>query len=254
VSTVRYEAVSGGVCRITLDKPPANAIDERLLVDLDTALDRARAEDAVRAVVLTGAGAFFCSGFDFAAPRRDDAVATELYASYRTVHLKLLTLPKPTVALVNGHAIAGGLVLMLACDYRCGIEGEYRIGLTEVVVGASFPRAAFEIVRLRLSHAHTCELILGAALYPAREAVRLGVVQELLPSGTAADAVVTRAARLGGFPREAYAHAKAALIAEAVARIEAETDAEALQTMSVWVTPESRAARAQQRAKLGVRS
>ena len=61
-----------------------------------------------------------------------------------------------------------------------------------------------------------------------------------------------RAARLGAFPREAYAYSKATLIAETVARIEAETADEALRTMSVWITPESRAARAKQREKLGL--
>jgi enoyl-CoA hydratase len=241
-----------GVRVLTLDRPPANAIDETLLNDLGAALEAARADDAVRAIVLRGAGAFFSGGFDFAAPRRDDAVVHDLYARYGEAHLQLLTLPKPTVAMVNGHAIAGGLVLVLACDYRLGLEGDYRVGLNEVAVGASFPRTAFEIVRLRLAHARVSELILGGALYPASQALRLGIVDELFPSEKLEDTVLRRAARLGAFPREAYAHAKAALIAEAVARIEAETPEEALQTMSVWITPESRAARAKQREKLGV--
>src|SRR5262249_21299774 len=151
-----------------------NAIDETLLNALNTALDAARADESVRAVVLRGGGAFFCGGFDFAAPRRDDAAAPELYALYREGHLKLVALAKPTLAMMNGHAIAGGLVLVLACGYRLGVEGDYRVGLNEVAVGAAFPRTAFEIVRLRLAHARAGELILGAALYPANQAVRLG--------------------------------------------------------------------------------
>ena len=242
-----------GVRVLTLDRPPANAIDETLLNDLGAAIDAARVDDSVRALVLTGAGAFFSGGFDFSAPRRDDAVAHDLYARYRDTHLKLLALPKPTVAMVNGHAIAGGLVLVLACDYRLGVDGDYRVGLNEVAVGASFPRTAFEIVRLRLPHARVSELILGAALYPSSQALRLGIVDELFPAEKFEDTVLRRAGRLGAFPREAYAHEKAALVAEAVARIEAETPEEALQTLSVWITPESRAARAKQREKLGVK-
>jgi enoyl-CoA hydratase len=236
---------------LRLDRPPANAIDESLLGDLSAALDAARADESVRAVVLTGAGTFFGGGFDLAAPPRDARAAAYLAALYRDTHLRLLTLPKPTLAMVNGHAIAGGLVMVLACDYRLGVAGDYRLGLNEVAIGASYPRVAFEIVRLRLTHARASELLLGAAIYPASQAVRLGVVDELLPVDSFAVTVLHRAARMGAFPREAYAHTKAALVAEAVARTEAETPAEAEQAAAVWTTPESRAARAAQRAKLG---
>src|SRR5436309_933016 len=189
------------------------------------------------------------------APGRPDAAQAcdraRLRALYRDAHLRLFTLPKPTVAMVAGHAIAGGLVLVLACDYRLGLDADYRIGLNEVAIGASYPKVAFEIVRLRLTHARAGELLLGAALYPATEAVRLGVVDELLPADRLETTVLRRAARLGAFPRQAYAHTKAALVAEAVARVEAETEEEAARAAAVWTAPESGAARAVQREKLG---
>lgn len=250
MTTVRTRDAAGGVRVVTLDRPPANAEDETLLTDLGTALDAAATEDGVRTVVLTGAGKFFSGGFDLAAPRRDEAAAATIRALYRDTHLGLLMLPKPTIAWVNGHAIAGGLVLALTCDYRLGVDGDFRIGLNEVAIGASYPRAALEIVRLRLTHARASELLLGAALYPASQAVRLGVVDELLPADTIEATVLRRAARMGAFPREAYAHTKAALVADAVDRIRAETDDEAARAGAVWTTAESRAARAAQRERL----
>jgi len=253
MSTVRVAPHDGGVCALTLDRPPANAEDETLLGDLGAALAAAEADDAVRAVVLTGAGSFFSAGFDLAAPRRDDAEAARIRSLFRDTHLALLTFPKPTVAMLNGHAIAGGLVLALACDSRLGLDGDYRVGLNEVAIGASYPRVALEIVRLRLSHGQASELLLGAALYPASQAIRLGLVDELLAAEGLESTVLRRAARLGGFPREAYAHTKAALVAEAVARVLAETPEEAARAAAVWTAPESRAARAAQRAKLGAR-
>ena len=250
MGTVRSENRDGAVCVVTLDRPPANAIDESLLSDLSAALDAAEADPAVRAVVLTGAGRFFSGGFDLRAPARDASATRRMNELYRDAHLKLLTVSKPTIAMVNGHAIAGGLVIALACDYRLGLDGDYRIGLNEVAIGASFPRVAFEIVRLRLPHARASELLLGAALYPASQAVRLGVVDELLEADTFAATVMRRAARMAGFPREAYAHGKAALVAEAVARTHSETSEEAERTAAIWTTAESRAARAAQRQKL----
>lgn len=253
MSTIRSEDHDGGVRLLTLDRPPANAIDETLLGDLLAAIERARGDDAVRAVVLTGAGAFFCGGFDLGSARRDDAATARLNVLYRDAHLALLTLPKPTLAMVNGHATAGGFVLALACDYRLGREGDYKVGVNEVAIGASYPLVAHEIVALRLPHARAAEVVLGAALYPASQATRLGLVDELLPDDRFSATVLRRAARMGGFPRDAYAHAKARLIAAAVARVAAETPEEAAAASAIWSTPESRAARKAQREKLGMK-
>ena len=251
MSTVREEDRGAGVRWLVLDRPPANAIDESLLGDLFAAVERAREDDAVRAVVLTGAGAFFSGGFDLSAPRREEQGIAVMTESYRGAHRALLALPKPTIARVAGHAIAGGLVLALACDYRLGIAGDWKLGLNEVAIGASYPKAAIEIVKLRLSHVQAAELTLGAALYPASQAVRLGVVEELLPAAEFEATVARRAARLAAFPREAYAHTKVALIAEALARIDAHTREQSLADAAVWMADESRAARRDQRRKLG---
>ena len=248
--TVGEENRSGGVRVLTLDRPPANAEDESLLLDLSAALDRAAEDAGVRAVVLTGRGKFFSGGFDLSAPQRDGGAIVVMTTLFRDVHVKLLTLPKPTLAMMNGHAIAGGLVLVLACDYRLGLDGDYKIGLNEAAIGASFPKVALEIVRLRLTHQRAAELMLGAALYPASEAVRLGVVDELLPAERLEDTVMRRAARMGAFPREAYAHTKLALVAETVKRVLAETPDEAAHAAAIWQTEESRAARARQQEKL----
>jgi enoyl-CoA hydratase len=250
MTTVRCDDHPHGVRVLTLDRPPANALEETLLTDLGAALDAARADDAVRAVVLTGAGTFFSAGFDLGAPRRDAAAARALRTLYRDTHVKLLGLPKPTVARLGGHAIAGGLVLVLACDYRLGRDGDSRIGLNEVAIGASFPRVALEIVRLRLPHARAAELALGASLYPISQGTRLGVVDELIPADRFDDTVIRRAARLGAFPREAYAHTKAALVAAALSAVAAERPDEAEAAAAVWTTAESRTARAAQRARL----
>jgi enoyl-CoA hydratase len=164
----------------------------------------------------------------------------------------LLGFPKPTVAMLNGHATAGGLILVLACDYRLGVDGDYRVGLNEVAIGASFPRVAHEIITLRLPHARASELLLGAALYPASQALRLGIVDELFAADRFTDTVLRRAARMGGFPREAYAHAKGRLVEAAVARVLDESAADAERAAAVWGGSESRAARRRQREKLGL--
>jgi len=255
MTTVGSEDREDGVRLLTLDRPPANAITPTLLRDLSDALDAAREDDTVRAVVLTGEGRFFSAGLDLRGgidfqALNSTGTPADPFLPLRSCLLTFLRFPKPSVAMLRGHAIAGGLILLLACDYRLGLDADYRIGLNEVAIGASFPKAAFEIVRLRLTHQQASELFLGAALYPAGQAARLGLVDELLPVGSFEETVFRRAARLGSFPRDAYAHTKAALVAETIARIESETPDEAQRTAAVWLSAESAAARAAQAQKL----
>lgn len=241
---------------LTLSRPPANAITPALLEDLTAALDAARDDESVRAVVLTGDGKFFSAGLDirggidFQALASNDDAPNDPFGALRRCILAFLRFPKPTVAMVQGHAIAGGLVLVLACDYRLGLASDYRIGLNEVAIGASFPRGAFEVVRLRLSHQQASELLLGAAIYPASEGTRLGIVDELIAGDRFEETVMRRATRLGSFPQGAYAHTKSALVAEAIGGIESETPEDAMAGAAIWLTPESVAARADQAEKL----
>ncbi|MGH7858966.1 MAG: enoyl-CoA hydratase-related protein, partial [Candidatus Binatia bacterium] len=107
------------------------------------------------------------------------------------------------------------------------------------------------IVKLRLAHARAAELLLGAALYPASQALRLGVVDELLPPASLEETVIRRARRMGAFPREAYADTKAVLLEETIARVSVESAAEASRRAAIWKAPESRSARSAQREKLG---
>ncbi len=234
--------------------PPANAITADLLDELLASLKAAQEDDRVRAIVVTGAGRFFCGGLDLSQTGSEAELAELLLEKYRDSHVKLLSFPKPTIGMLNGHAIAGGLIILLACDFRLGVEGDYRIGLNEVAIGASFPRAAFEIVRLRLTHQCASELLLGAGLYPVNQGLRLGVIDELIPSEKFEDAVMDRAAELGSYPKEAYAHTKAALVSGAAERVRAQTPEDAASDIAAWMTPESLAARTAQAERLGKRT
>jgi enoyl-CoA hydratase len=240
----------GGVRVLTLDRPPANALDDGLLDALDAECRAAATDDAVRAVVLRADGDFFCGGFDLRAPRRTGDAVAAMVRRYRDSHRSLLTVPKPTVAAVQGHALAGGLVLALACDHRLASDADYRVGLNETAIGAAFPPVAMEIVRLRLTHAAAVELVLGARVHAGSELVRLGVVPRLTPATDLDAEAVATADRLSSYPREVYAHAKQELLATALARLDAVTLDEELAVAALWSTDESRAARADQRRRL----
>src|SRR5262249_3153716 len=113
--------------------------------------------------------------------------------------------PAPTVAFVNGHAIAGGCVLALCCDLRVASPREgIRIGLNEVALGLKFPPLTLAMVRARLTGPPRARSIPEAALYDAREAMDLGIVDVIADEAEAK----ARFEKLASHPRDAYTYAK----------------------------------------------
>jgi enoyl-CoA hydratase len=243
VDAVRASDAGKGVRVITLDRPPANAINGELLEGLDEALAEAEADHAVRAIVVTGAGRFFSGGFDLKAPAQMGDEVARMAVQFKAAPRRLLACPKPTIAMINGHCIAGGFVIALACDHRLAADGDYTIGLNEVAIGAAYPVVAMEIMRARLPNQQLTELMLGARLHPASEATRLGLADRMVPADALEETAVLLAAELGAHPREVFANTKTRLLGDALDRIDAATLEEDLAISALWATDSSRAAR-----------
>src|SRR5258708_6973430 len=132
----------GAVGVIVLDRPPANSYDYDFLRELSTAVDDARIDDGVRAVVVASASEkFFSAGADVAAFKAGSASQRAMTALLaHEVFRKFENTPMLFVAAIAGHALGGGLELALACDRRFAARGGYRIGLPEGTLGL-FPRS-----------------------------------------------------------------------------------------------------------------
>ena len=158
--------------------------------------------------------------------------------------------PGPTVAFVNGHAIAGGCVLTLLCDYRFAIHAPIKIGLNEVALGLQFPPRVLQMVQRLLSPRQAERVVLEAGLHSPDEAQRLGLIDEVVGARTAEEArqlgltnnlSYIEAARekltaLSKLPREAYAASKRAL-RELPATNEATDKFFVEQVVPTWVSP-----------------
>src|SRR4051812_36213393 len=127
-----------GIALVRMDRPPANALDPTLGRALIETAEQLRA-DVPRAVVLTGTGQFFCAGLDLkVVPTLSRAEQREMVLGVSRLVHAWCAMPCPVVGAVNGHAIAGGLVLALTADYRVGCPVG-KLGLTEVRVGVPYP-------------------------------------------------------------------------------------------------------------------
>jgi enoyl-CoA hydratase len=208
----------GPVATIELTRGKVNAIDVELLDEFGATLDRLEHDDGVGAVIVTGAGRVFSAGVDLRAvvdsgPR----YAERLVEGLRVGLEALFCFPKPTVAAVNGAAVAGGCILACACDRRL-IAEDARIGASELAVGVPFPVAALEILR-HACGSHTEDLVFSARLLDAHDAAALGMVHEVLPGEKLLERARAVATELGSLAPLAYRLAKQQLRRPAVERI-----------------------------------
>lgn len=208
----------GALAVVRLDRPPANALTTAFFVELVAVLDRLATPD-VRALVLTGTGSFFSAGLDlfevFADGTDFDAFATAFDRGFG----ELFAYPKPVVAAINGHAIAGGAVIAAAADFRLMADGKGKVGLTEILLGMSFPAAALELVRCGCAGPALPELLYRGLTYPPAEALARRLVDEVVAPDELLPRAKALARELGAFEPSAFASTKQALRAEFRARL-----------------------------------
>jgi enoyl-CoA hydratase len=229
----------GAVTILRLARGKGNALNVELTAALADALDRLDQSPA-RAVVLTGQGSVFGAGVDLVAlvEGGPDYVRRFLPLLGRAIE-RLATFPKPVVAAVNGHAIAGGAILMLACDQRLLARGSARVGLTELRVGVLFPAWALEVARFATPPQHFPTLICTGRTWPAEEALARGLVDELVEPERLLDRACEVAEELAAVAPATFRETKMAVrrpLIEAAQSEAAVTDAAVLEQ---WCAPET---------------
>ncbi len=222
------------------DHGKAHAFDVEFTRALrDQLADVEECED-VRAIVITGTGTIFSAGVDlFRLVEEGPQYADEFVPLLVDTFYKLFVFPRPVVAAVNGHAIAGGCVLAAACDYRIMAEGDGTIGAPELRVGVPFPAVALEILRFATSTAHLQELVYRGKTYAVAEAYERGLVDETISPERLLDHACSVATRLASEPTARFRITKRQLRRPAIDLIErhaSETDREVL---AEWKDPET---------------
>ena len=230
IETATYDDVL--VLRLAHGK--ASAFDIELL----EALQR-RFEDTkgARAVVLTGTGSIFSAGVDLFRLTKEGRPYVERFVPALSAMLEsLFTLPVPVVAAVNGPAIAGGVILNAAADYRIMAAGNGRIGVPELLVGVPFPALALEIVRFATPSHHIEEFVYTGKTVLPDEALAKGIVDEVVDATSLQDRALALARQFAAVPAKAFAITKRQLRAPFVARAR-ELAQEDRQSLDIWADP-----------------
>jgi enoyl-CoA hydratase len=196
-----------GIVTLRLAHGKASAMDVELLQALIDALEAA--SDA-HAIVLTGTGSIFCAGVDLFRMTNEGAPYVErFFPLLRDAIAKLFGMPVPVVAAANGHAIAGGCILVCACDYRLMADGNGRIGVPELLVGVPFPEVALKVMQFAVPN--VAPLVMTGRTMLPQEARTLGLIDEVVEPAALMDRAFAMAAQLASIPRESFRMTKQTL-------------------------------------------
>ena len=181
-------------------------LGEAFIAEMKAAMD-----PAVKAVIVTGSGSSFSAGVDLFRVLKDGPDYGRRFLPVLDEMLRAaLTMPKPMIAAVNGHAIAGGCILAATCDHRIMTEGNGRIGIPELAVGVPFPALPLQIMAARVADGPLRDLVFTGRTVLIDEAKTIGLIDEKCPAGMLLDRAHEVAQRMASIPAGAFALTKEA--------------------------------------------
>lgn len=217
--SMSYEA-RDGVAWIVLDDGGPNALTTDVFNGYFAALDAIEGDDAIGAVVIAGREGFFSAGMDL---KWMQQISREQLGTIgpdiaRLAH-RLFIFPKPVIAAVEGHAIAGGAIILLACDRSVGATGSYKIGLNEVAIGIPFGGFALELARAHLVPSAFGAGLLHGSVYEPQRAYEVGYLDELAEPGAVRERAAEIAAQAAKLTSFAYTMTKMGMRGELAEQI-----------------------------------
>ena len=224
-----------GIAVLRLEHGKANVLDLELCNALVEAFDDA---GEARAVVLTGAGRIFSAGVDlFRVVEEGRSYVEAFLPAMCRAFERVFVHPAPVVAAANGHAIAGGCLLVAAADQRLMAQGPARIGIPELQVGVPFPPIALEIMRFSIPSQHFRTVVYRADTHEPPAALALGLLDETVESDALLECALARAERLASVRAETFAITKREIRRPVMERVRALDRDTAPEVRDRWLDP-----------------
>ena len=170
----------GEIATVTLSRGKVNALNEPMVEEIIKSFEDLETDNEVKSIIFTGSGRFFSFGFDvpeFLNYSKSDFIRyLEKFTNFYTY---LFLFPKPIVAALNGHTIAGGCMLATACDFRLMVTGKAKISLNEITFGSAVLAGSVEMLRYCAGSRNAQSILYSGAMYSAEEACQLGLVDQV---------------------------------------------------------------------------
>ena len=229
----------GDIAVLTMVHGKANALTTEFC---DGLVARLQATAAARAIVITGTGRIFSAGVDL--PRLLEggpAYVREFLPALHRLYDAVFFHPRPIVAAVNGHAVAGGCVLACAADRRLMADNGCQIGVTELLVGVPFPPLAFEIMRYATAPQFFPNIIFSGATFAPPDALARGLIDEIVAPEALLARAVAAAETLAALSPPAFALTKRQMRQPVAERTASNADAVDDAVTDTWTAPETAA-------------
>jgi enoyl-CoA hydratase/carnithine racemase len=174
-------SVDENIATVVLNRPKVNALNEAVVEELRECLQKVADDSNVKAVILTAEGSFFSFGLDvpeFLSYSKDFFI--KFLTKFTDLYGYIFTFPKPVVAALNGHTIAGGCMIAIACDYRLMVSGKARISLNELTFGSTVFAGSVEMLKFLIGGKNAELALYTGAMYSAEEAKELGLIHDVV--------------------------------------------------------------------------
>ncbi len=198
--------LTDGVAVIAMDDGKANAMSLAMQQEINSALDQAETDNAP--VIFTGRSGILSAGFDLKTLAAGGQPAVDMLNGGLQLSLRLLSFPMPVIAACGGHAIAMGVFLLLSCDYRIGVKGNFRYTANEVAIGMTMPFSTIEILRQRVTPAALSRSVLLAEVFTPDNAIETGFLDAVVDEAELINAALTTAQSFLALNATAHAHSK----------------------------------------------
>jgi len=225
----------GDIAVVTLCKGKVHEISEPAVDQLFDAFKELEKDEKVRGVIFTGEGKFFSFGLDIPGflsyPK---TMFTHFLSRFTDFYRYLFVYPKPILAALNGHTIAGGCMLANVCDFRMMVSGNAKISLNEITFGSTVFAGATAILKYLIGGRKAEKILLTGKMYTAEEAEKLGLVDRVVEASSLMSEAMKEIKEMATHDLTAYAHIKKLMRAPVVKLMESREEMSIAEFNDIW--------------------